>query len=146
MSSDEGNNDGEIGGPQSLRSMRRRNRAVAEREASRLARPEQRSGSAVLGHASRSKSAVTSTPFGWMMKSKTNIASATGDEEWCGPFSVARQMIAAREDAKKKREEEQKEREEEENGGGERHPLDEIMTEVDMEKKRKANPSMTWKS
>jgi hypothetical protein len=80
-----------------------------------------------------------------MMKSKGNIASATGDEEWCGPFSVARQMIAAREDAKKKREEEQKEREEEENGGGERHPLDEIMTEVDMEKKRKANPSMTWK-
>eukprot|EP00978_Attheya_sp_CCMP212_P025744 scaffold83358_cov56-Attheya_sp.AAC.2 len=54
-------------------------------------------------------------------------------------------MIAAREDAKKKREEEQKEREEEENGEGERHPLDEIMTEVDLEKKRKANPSMTWK-
>lgn len=70
--------------------VRERNRAVAEREASRLARPERRKVGS-LGHATKSKSAVTSTPSGVHVLPKPSNA---GDEmhEWCGPFSVARQV------------------------------------------------------
>jgi hypothetical protein len=70
--------------------VRERNRAVAEREASRLARPERRKVGS-LGHATKSKSAVTSTPSGVHALPKQPNA---GDElqEWCGPFSVARQV------------------------------------------------------
>jgi hypothetical protein len=70
-------------------SIRQRHRAVAEREASRLARPEHRDIGAI-GHASKSKSAVTSTPFGI----STGMQSTLHDDkqEWCGPFSVARQV------------------------------------------------------
>lgn len=132
------------------RSMRLRNRAVAEREASRLARPDRLSASTKLGHASKSKSAVQSTPFGFGMFNKNNQKSKGGDgegkndannetEEWCGPFSVARQMIAKREEAKRKREAEQQK------GHDEHHPLDEIVAEVVLDKKRQANPSMQWK-
>lgn len=98
--------------------VRERNRAVAEREASRLARPERRVVG-TLGHANKSKSAVTSTPSGVYASSFATInsnsntaaaaaaAMATDDsennmmmekespgahEEWCGPFSVARQV------------------------------------------------------
>lgn len=49
-------------------------------------------------------------------------------------------MIAKREEAKRKREEE--ELEEARNA----HPLDEAMAEIDMEQKRRAHPSLTWKS
>jgi len=49
-------------------------------------------------------------------------------------------MIAAREEARLKREaEQQKEHEEPTN------PLDEIVEEVEMRKKRKAHPSMEWR-
>jgi hypothetical protein len=70
--------------------VRDRNRAVAEREASRLARPERRRVGS-LGHATKSKSAVTSTPSGVHVLSKE---ADSGEElqEWCGPFSVARQV------------------------------------------------------
>ena len=70
--------------------VRDRNRAVAEREASRLARPERRRVGS-LGHATKSKSAVTSTPSGVHVLPKE---ADTEEElqEWCGPFSVARQV------------------------------------------------------
>jgi hypothetical protein len=114
--------------------VRVRQRAVAEREASRLARPEKRTVKS-LGHADRKKSAVSSTPFGFVYKNE-------GDEnqlqEWCGPFSVARQMIAQRDEARRKREAEQEE-------PGESHPLDDIMEEYDLQRKRKAHPSLLWK-
>ncbi len=114
--------------------MRQRNRAVAEREASRLARPEARKVG-TLGHASRHKSAVTSTPSGYNYATQKE----QNNEEWCGPFSVARQMIAKREEARRKRQAEQDEEHKE------HHPLDEAMVHLDMEKKRKAQPSLQWK-
>lgn len=125
--------------------MRVRSRAVAEREASRLARPDQPLASKPLGHASKSKSAVTSTPFGSMFgRNGSPLKNAVANEhEWCGPFSVARQMIAAREEARQLREEAQAEAEGE---GKEHHPLDEAMEAVELEKLRKQNPSMNWSS
>jgi hypothetical protein len=114
--------------------VRDRQRAVAEREAARLARPEQRR-TMTLKHADRKKSAVSSTPFGLHKSSK---ADDDAPQEWCGPWSVARQMIAEREELKRKREQEELEQDES-------HPLDALMNEVDMEQKRKAHPSMTWK-
>eukprot|EP00568_Trieres_chinensis_P001315 CAMPEP_0183314014 /NCGR_PEP_ID=MMETSP0160_2-20130417/47208_1 /TAXON_ID=2839 ORGANISM="Odontella Sinensis, Strain Grunow 1884" /NCGR_SAMPLE_ID=MMETSP0160_2 /ASSEMBLY_ACC=CAM_ASM_000250 /LENGTH=600 /DNA_ID=CAMNT_0025479233 /DNA_START=42 /DNA_END=1841 /DNA_ORIENTATION=- len=136
--------DGVAGNRNLPDSLRRRNRAVAEREASRLARPEGPRKSSTLGHASRSKSAVSSTPFGFGLLQKSAKTSDEGEggvtEDWCGPFSVARQMIAAREDARAKREAEQKEREE----SADYHPLDEIIEEVEIAKKRKENPSIQW--
>lgn len=126
------NNDREL--PQA---MRQRNRAVAEREASRLARPEPRRVG-TLGHASRKKSAVASTPSGYNYATQ-NSNEKDEVEEWCGPFSVARQMIAKREEAKRKREAMQ----EEENK--EHHPLDAVMDCLEAEKKLKAQPSLLWK-
>lgn len=126
--------------------MRRRNRAVAQREAGRLARPERRTRSTALDHASKSKSAVASVPMGTFVRSSANREEGKIDgiheESWCGPFSVARQYIEAREDARRKREEEQKK---EDGASREHHPLDDVMNEVEMEKKRKANPSMNWR-
>jgi hypothetical protein len=87
--------------------VRERNRAVAEREASRLARPERRVVG-TLGHASKSKSAVASTPSGVHHVASVATASVAVEssnnnttvietdpgiqQEWCGPFSVARQV------------------------------------------------------
>lgn len=116
--------------------IRDRQRAVAEREASRLARPEVRA-ERTLGHADRRKSAVTSTPFGVLTKKKDTVPP---DESWCGPFSVARQMIAQREEAKRKRLQEQ---EEPENGAP--HPLDAMMEELEDEQRKKLHPSLLWK-
>lgn len=62
-------------------------------------------------------------------------------QEWCGPFSVARQMIAKREEARRERE---AELEEEQSGG--QHPLDQVMAELEAEKKRKAHPALQWRS
>lgn len=125
--------------------MRARSRAVAEREASRLARPDQPLASRALGHATKSKSAVTSTPFGSMFgrNASPTKSPAANEHEWCGPFSVARQMIAAREEARRLREEAQAEAEGE---GKEHHPLDEAMEVVELQKQRKENPSMNWSS
>jgi hypothetical protein len=134
----------------------RRNRAVAEREASRLARPDRPVGASSLGHASRKKSAVASVPMGLFVKSSTRtprsgrVSEGTAaEDDWCGPFSVARQMIEAREDARRVREADQRGRDHEGGGTkvglGEFHPLDEIINEVDMERKRKAHPSMSWR-
>jgi hypothetical protein len=119
--------------------VRERQRAVAEREAARLARPEARR-TRVLAHADRKKSAVTSTPFGVLPKNSARGHDDGGgtEEEWCGPFSVARQMIAKREEAKRKREEEE--------ASDEHHPLDALMDQVAEEQRRKAHPSMQWKS
>jgi hypothetical protein len=115
--------------------VRDRQRAVAEREASRLARPEQRS-TKQLKHADRKKSAVSSTPFG---VHKSTVAPADGEiDEWCGPWSVARRMIAKREEAKRLREEEALEQQE-------NHPLDALMEEHNLEQKRKAHPSLSWR-
>jgi hypothetical protein len=114
--------------------VRVRQRAVAEREASRLARPEKRTVKSI-GHADRKKSAVSSTPSGFVQKKEGDEKQS---QEWCGPFSVARQMIAQRDEARRKREEEQEE-------PGDSHPLDDIMEEYDLQRKRKAHPSLLWK-
>jgi hypothetical protein len=121
--------------------VRNRQRAVAEREAARLARPERRVVS-TLGHADRKKSAVTSTPFG-VLAATSRTSSSPDDNAWCGPFSVARQMIAAREDAKRQREAEADAATAEKE---ETHPLDEAMELLEEETKRKAHPSLLWKS
>ncbi|KAL7509539.1 hypothetical protein ACHAXN_009549 [Cyclotella atomus] len=126
--------------------MRARSRAVAEREASRLARPDQPLASRALGHASKKKSAVTSTPFGSMFgrnNASTLKSPVANEHEWCGPFSVARQMIAAREEARRLREEAQAEADGEGKG---HHPLDEAMEVVELEKQRRENPSKNWTS
>ena len=117
--------------------IRDRQRAVAEREAARLARPEVRA-ERTLEHADRKKSAVTSTPFGVLTKRKD--VTAPEDTSWCGPFSVARQMIAQREEAKRKRLQEQ---EEPENGAP--HPLDAMIEEIEEEQQKKLHPSLLWK-
>lgn len=116
--------------------VRDRQRAVAEREASRLARPAA-APRRTLGHANRKKSAVTSTPAGILPTkgSSTHQASST---EWCGPLAIARQMIAAREQARR-------EREEAEANNDETHPLDQAMEELEQERKRKEHPSLQWK-
>ncbi len=119
--------------------VRERQRAVAEREAARLARPE-RARRSVLAHADRKKSAVSSTPFGFFASNSRNSNVDEGQEEWCGPFSVARQMIAQREEAKRKREDDLEGEEKE------HHPLDALMDEVNERQQRKIHPSMQWKS
>lgn len=148
------NNNEEENEPQRERVLpehvRERQRAVAEREASRLARPD-RQQRQNLQHANRKISAVTSTPSG-IATFKRTVTSAAGDgddgnaddqtSEWCGPFSVARQMIAAREAARRQRE---LDREGEEKKNAEKHPLDAIVRMAEIEKKRKTNPSLTWK-
>jgi hypothetical protein len=117
--------------------VRDRQRAVAEREAARLARPERRRA-VKLDHADKKKSGVTSTPFG-VHRSTLQAAQKDGEEEeWCGPWSVARQMIAQREEARRLREEELA-------GNGEQHPLDELMKQVDQEHQRRIHPSLSWK-
>ena len=123
--------------------VRERQRAVAEREAARLALPERRVKK-VLAHSS--KSARSSTPFGHrhVQLHRDGDKTLPEDSGWCGPFSVARQMIAAREEAKRKRLEEQ-ELDAEEAGDGS-HPLDKIMEEFAHEQKKKIHPSMRWKS
>ena len=66
-------------------SIRERSRAVAEREASRLARPDQPAASNSLGHASRKISGVSSTPFGMMMGRNpmgNNTRNDGVEEEW----------------------------------------------------------------
>jgi hypothetical protein len=133
-----GGNDAEPREQQQGRSVaadvRERQRAVAEREASRLARPEQRRKQK-LAHADRTKSAVSSTPFG-VHKSSLPDSEQQG---WCGPFSVARRMIEEREERRRTKEKEELEEQEA------HHPLDAAMDEVNLEMKRKAHPSMTWK-
>jgi hypothetical protein len=114
-------------------------RSVADREASRLARPEPRRTTGPLAHASKALSAVTSTPSGF--NAVRSYAARNDKGEWSGPFSVARQMIAARESARQKREAELELRE----NGGREHPLDEIVEEAELEKKRSLHPSMRWK-
>lgn len=52
-------------------------------------------------------------------------------------------MIAAREEARNKREQEQQEGEK---NSLEKHPLDAIIKDVEIENKRKANPSLTWRT
>ena len=137
----EGGEEGNGEGRSVAAHIRNRQRAVAEREASRLARPEQRIRKR-LQHADRTKSAVTSTPFG--IHKATQVSPEDGDydneEEWCGPWSVARQMIAKREEAKRKRQEELEE------SNREHHPLDELMDQVHLEQQKRLHPSMTWKA
>ena len=126
--------------------VRSRQRAVAEREASRLARPDGSKSMYRLPHADCKKSAVTSTPSG--IGSLTSFdknekkSNDISNEEWCGPWSVARQMISKREDAKRRREE----LENDAVANGENHPLDEAMEEFALEQKVKQHPSMQWKS
>jgi len=67
-------------------SIRRRLRSIAEREASRLARPERPNARRILPHTSHSQR--TSTPSGVIIQKKTK----ENNDDWCGPFSVARQV------------------------------------------------------
>jgi len=129
-----------------------RQRAVADREASRLARPE----SSKVGTSSSSSAkrkggiVISSTPFGSIRSTTTNNNSNNHhhqqqrqeEEEWCGPFSVARQLISKREEVRRKREEEQAGSN---NGNAAPHPLDDLIRENELERKRKENPSMMWK-
>jgi hypothetical protein len=119
--------------------VRDRQRAVAEREASRLARPEVRAPK-ILGHADRKKSAVTSTPSGFLAKQQKNIHHLEKKQEWCGPFAVAREMIAEREEAARRLREAELAEE-----SAVPHPLDMAMEEYEFEKKSKAHPSLQWK-
>jgi hypothetical protein len=130
------NNNNNNAQPRVAERIRERQRAVAEREASRLARPEVRA-ERTLGHADRTKSAVTSTPFGILTKKHENVLQ---DTSWCGPFSVARQMIAQREEAKRKRL-----HDEEGEYESSSHPLDSVMKEFEEEQQKKLHPSMSWK-
>lgn len=109
-------------------------RAVAEREAARLARPEP-AAAGLLAHADPSKSAVASTPSGVM--TTTFISPITFSQDWGGPFKVARRMIARREEARIRRLRAQK--------GASAHPLDGAVKAYELEKKRKDHPSMSWK-
>ena len=116
--------------------VRDRQRAVAEREAARLARPEQRKR-VKLAHADRKKSAVSSTPFG-LHRGSSTVNDEPEAQEWCGPFSVARQVLRQREEAKRKAEEEE--------NNAVMHPLDDLINQVGREQKKKAHPSLTWKA
>lgn len=116
--------------------VRERQRAVAEREAARLAVPEVR-GNKRLAHADRSKSAVASTPFG-VLKKRSTAADNQLPDEWCGPFSLARKMIEERDRARRLQKLDDED--------ADPHPLDGPMEELDRENKRKIHPSMTWKS
>ncbi|GAX25541.1 DNA repair protein RAD7 [Fistulifera solaris] len=133
------NNNHNNAQPRVAEHIRERQRAVAEREASRLARPDVRA-ERTLGHADRTKSAVTSTPFGILTKKKQQETQ----EEWCGPFSVARQMIAQREAAKRKRLHDDDDDDEGEYEASS-HPLDSVMKEFEEEQQKKIHPSMSWK-
>ena len=85
-----------------------------------------------------------STPFGSCSFADRKSPDASGSqeaEEWCGPFSVARQMIAAREEARRLREEQQAAADPENKAP---HPLDYLHEQALLEKKRKENPSMNW--
>jgi Leucine Rich repeat len=124
--------------------VRIRQRAVAEREAARLARPERREGK-YIGHADRKKSAVSSTPFGFMGNSVTpskSVIDGLSTADWCGPFSLARQMISKREEIKRQRELE----EENDNANAPSHPLDFLTMQLELDKKRKEHPSLQWKA
>lgn len=130
--------------------VRDRQRQVAEREAARLARPDAPAISG-LAHASRKKSAVSSTPFGAVAavssatKGKKGAASSNGaSSTWCGPFAVAREMIAQREEAKRERERELREEEDGENQLN--HPLDAAMKRLEQEQQKRAHPALRWKS
>lgn len=112
-----------------------RARQVAEREASRLARPDKPPVGSVV-HSKRGSR--LSTPFGSLQSPDTSGAT---QEEWCGPFSVARQMIAAREEARRLREEQQAAIDPDNKAS---HPLDYLHEQALLEKKRKENPSMNW--
>lgn len=117
--------------------VRDRQRAVAEREAARLARPE-RQEKKTLAHADLKKSGVSSTPFGFYRN--TVVKYETEGEEWCGPFNVARQMIAKREEAKRLRDKELAQ------SNVISHPLDQLMEEHSMETRRRLHPSLSWKA
>ena len=54
------------------------------------------------------------------------------------------QMIAKREEARRRREEEQQSQDQND-GGVASHPLDAMMEQVELERKRKAHPSLQWK-
>lgn len=120
----------------------RTNRAVAESVGARFARPEQPSSN--TRSSSAGTTTVSSTPFG-------NVSSVVleqhdnNDEEWCGPFSVARQMINQREEAKRKLEERRAAEAGIASSGAYHHPLDQIVGEVEDELKQKGNPSFKWK-
>ena len=140
------NNNPAVRNRQLPEAVRNRQRAVAEREAARLARPERRP-TATLGHADRKKSAVTSTPFGILNSRRKRKADDDSEMAWCGPFSVARQMLAARDQAKRQREAEQLlEDEDDPNQSRMKHPLDAAMAQVEEEKQQQAHPSLLWKS
>jgi DNA repair protein RAD7 len=101
-------------------------------------------------------SAVTSTPFGTTAavvsrtgRSHSGAAAAEGvsvssSSSWCGPFAVAREMIAQREEAKRLREKELEEEEQEANRTN--HPLDALVKQVELEQHKKVHPSLQWKS
>ena len=87
---------------------------------------------------------MSSTPFGFFCsKNDDDVDDDVDDDQdqWCGPFSVARQMIAKRERLKRKRDEELSEQKQKEH-----HPLDGLMDEVNYEQQLKKHPSMKWKS
>ena len=71
---------------------------VAENRAAHFARADSTTTVTKSAGTTRKKTAAGTTPTGF------SSASSGQDEQWCGPFTVARHMIAAREAAKKERE------------------------------------------
>jgi DNA repair protein RAD7 len=70
-------------------------------------------------------------------------AAASGSSSsWCGPFAVAREMIAQREEARRLREKEL----EEEEASQTNHPLDALVKQVEAEQLKRAHPALQWKS
>ena len=115
--------------------VRERQRAIAEREAARLARPEVRPRPR-LAHATRHKAAVTSTPSG--LVAPPHNSSTSPSSAWCGPFAVARQMMQQQQEREQQDGEQQEHQDE--------HPLDQVMQELEQARKRKQHPSISWKS
>lgn len=124
---------------------RRTNRTVASQVGARFARPDDdNSNSAQLPHST--KATVSSTPFGDVSLLSDDRNSSTNNDEseaWCGPFSVARQMINDREAAKRKLEESRRASTEQALG---HHPLDQILAKSEKAKVLRENPSQSWKA
>ena len=75
-------------------------KTVAENRAAHFARADSTTTTVNKSAGTTKKSAAGTTPTGF----SSNGVSSQG-EQWCGPFTVARNMIAAREAAKKARDE-----------------------------------------
>ncbi|GMI08637.1 hypothetical protein TrLO_g12642 [Triparma laevis f. longispina] len=121
------------------------NKTVAERAGARFARPEPAQPVAIPSSSSHQAS---STPFGQVRRDPT----PNNGESWCGPFSVARQMIEKREEAKIKREAKLRKKENGEASDSDdnddenvpANPLDALVNAQSAARLLQSNPSLSW--